>query len=132
MTIKTFTDILALRGRVVIFTPNAPVGLRFEQHAERHHAQVITTRGWADRLAPMAIWQRLHVNREYGLLSCDQHTYVTGIRIHATDLVWVGSVGDGVNELSLAARYQQAMRRAAHLEAMGHHVRKWCIGENDL
>lgn len=132
MTIKTFTDILALRGRVVIFTPNAPVGLRFEQHAERHHAQVITTRGWADRLAPMSIWQRLHVNREYGLLSCDQHTYTHRIHIPATDLVWVGSVGDAVNEIALSERYHQAMSRASHLEIMGHQVRKWLIGENDL
>lgn len=45
---KSFTEILDLRGRIVLFTPTAAIGLRFEQQAERNHAQVIHTRGWAD------------------------------------------------------------------------------------
>ncbi len=132
MSIETLSDILALRGRVVVFTASAPVGLQCERLAERYHATVICTRGWADRLAPLALWQRLHVNREPGLLSCNQHTYVTGLRIPATDLVWVGSDGVSEGEIGLTARYQQAMGRADHLEEMGLHVRKWRLNEDQV
>lgn len=131
-TAKSFKDILALRGRVVIFTASAAIGLRFEQCAERNHAAVVATRGWADFTIPLGQWSAVHRNREYGVLSCDQRTFVTGFRLPATDLVWVGDIGDPVNCDWRWASVQQAMARAAHLENEGQIVRKWLIAEDAL
>lgn len=125
----SFTSILAMRGRVVIFTPSASVGLRFEQHAERHHAQVVTTRGWADHSGPLHAWGRIHASREYGVLSCDQQRYITGMRIPCTDLVWVGDFGDPVNVPHLWAAFQQGMGRGGQqLEP----ARQWTLAEDAL
>jgi hypothetical protein len=122
----SFAKILALRGRIIIFTPSAPIGLRFEQMAEREHAQVVCTRGWADAMAPLSMWQRIHESREFGLLSCDQRRYVTGVRMHATDLVWVGETGDPLNVPHLWGAFSQAMGRA-HIE---DGARMWLVSED--
>jgi len=124
----TFRDILAHRGRVVVFTPNSVVGLAFEQMAERHHAQVVCTRGWADSYGPLLAWNRIYAAREYGVLSCDQHRYVHGFHLHATDLVWVGPTGDILHVSHIWRRYQHAMLRAGD-DPM---IRKWALGEKDL
>lgn len=126
-----FRDILALRGRIVIFTPNATVGLTFEQAAERAYAQVITTRGWADHYAPLNLWRRIHSSREYGVLSCDQQRYIgVNLVIPATDFVWVGPTGDHFNETHLFNRYQQAMLLAHQQHADS--ARQWTLGVDDL
>ena len=125
----SFTSILALRGRVVIFTPSAVVGVRYERHAERHHAQVVTTRGWADASGPLHAWGRIHAAREYGVLSCDQRRYVTGFRLPCTDLVWVGEMGDPLHVPHLWAAFQQAMARSDNqLEP----ARQWTLAEDAL
>jgi hypothetical protein len=129
---KSFTDILAQRGRIVIFTRNAVIGLRFEQHAERHHAKVVCTRGWADPIGPLGEWNRMHNQRDYGVLSCDQQRYVTGMRLPATDLVWVGPFGDPLNVPHLWGAMNQAMHRANHLELLGTQVNKWVLAEDAL
>ncbi len=124
---KSFTDILALRGRIVIFTNSAPVGLRFEQHAERHHATVITTRGWADAYGPLGAWQRIHTQRDYGVLSCDQQRYVKPeFYLPATDIVWVGDIGDPLHVAHKWAAFQQAMDRG------GSDTRHWLCAEDAL
>lgn len=125
-TNKRFRDVLALRGRIVIFTPNTVVGLKFEQAAERAHAQVIHTRGWADAYGPLGMWHRIHAARDYAVLSCDQHRYVTGFRIPCTDLVWVGPGGDEHVELWLYTRRMQALHRGDEF------TRQWMLGEDDL
>ncbi len=130
---KTFTEILASRGRVVLFTPNATVGLRFEQVALRNSMPVIHTRGWADPYGPLGEWARVHTARDRGVLSCDQHRYVTGMKIPATDLVWVGPIGTPNGpESHLFHRYLQAMARAEHLEFMGTTINKWLLTEDQL
>lgn len=129
---KSFTEILAKRGRIVIFTANAQVGLRFEQVAERNHARVIHTRGWADPYGPLGEWGRIHNSRDYGVLSCNQTTYAGGFKIPATDLVWVGETGNPSSNASLWARCCDAMDSAQHLEQIGSRVNKWLLGENDL
>lgn len=125
---KSFNDILALRGRIVIFTPNAAIGLKFEQHAERHHAQVVCTRGHADPYIPLGQWSRIHAAREYGVLSCDQRRWVTGVRMPATDLVWVGPMGDPFVETNLWACFSQAMGRVE----FGEECRRWTIAGDAL
>lgn len=126
---QSFTSILAMRGRVVIFTPSASVGLRFEQHAERHHAKVVTTRGWADASGPLHTWGRIHASREYGVLSCDQQRYVKGFRIPCTDLVWVGDFGDPLHVPHLWLAFQKAMARSDdQLEP----ARQWTLSESAL
>lgn len=122
----SFREVLDLRGRILLFTPNALVGLRFEQMAERHHAQVVHTRGWLDKWGPLGIWQRIHASRDYAVLSCDQKTYITGVRIPATDVVWVGPMGDPRFEESLWARFSQAMGRPGD----DPNVRLWTCGED--
>lgn len=129
---STFKEILAHRGRVVVFTPNAAVGLTFEQYAERAHAQVICTRGWADPYGPIGLWHRACAAREYAVLSCDQHRYVTGFRIPATDLVWVGNTGSLHVDSHIFQRYSQAMNRSYDLADTGLELRRWAIGEGDL
>jgi hypothetical protein len=99
-----------------LFTPTASIGLRFEQLAERQHAQVIHTRGWADSFGPISLWQRIHDTREYGVLSCDQQRYVLGMKIMCTDIAWVGSTGDPVKEPHLWTRFSQAMSRGIDSE----------------
>lgn len=121
----SFKEILDLRGRIVLFTPNAIVGLRFEQMAERNHATVIHTRGWADKYAPLQQWHRIHATRDYAVFSCDQHTYITGVRIPATDIVWVGHYGDPRRDSYTWIRFSQAMGRAGD----DPDVRLWTIGE---
>lgn len=124
---KTFKSILALRGRIVLFTANPLVGLRHERVAERLGFQVIHTRGWADPYGPLGTWKRLHDAREYGLLSCDQMRYTRGYVIPATDLVWVGAAGDDRIERGLKLRYEAAMR-----VCQAPDVRHWTIPEDEL
>ena len=126
MHANTFKNILALRGRIVIFTPNSVVGLKFEQAAERAHAQIIHTRGWADAYGPLGLWNRIHAARDYALLSCDQHRYVEGYKVHGTDYVWIGPAGDPNVEVFLYARCQKAMHLGDEF------ARHWLIGEDDL
>lgn len=114
-TTATFREILALRGRIVIFTPNALVGLKFEQAAERAHAQVVCTRGWADPYGPLLAWNRIHASREYGVLSCDQKRYIEGFKIHGTDFVWVGDGGDYEVHAWLFWRRMKALSLAGDL-----------------
>lgn len=124
---KTFKSILALRGRIVLFTANPVVGLRHERVAERAGIPVIHTRGWADPYGPLGTWKRLHDCREPGLLSCDQVRYTRGYVIPATDLVWVGKTGDSQIERALMMRYDAAMRVCQFED-----VRKWVIAEDEL
>ena len=123
----SFKDILDLRGRIVIFTASASVGLKFEQMAERHHAQVVTIRGWADKSAPLYAWRRLHDTREFGLLSLTQAN-VAGFRVHATDLVWVGDMGHPRDTPHTWLSFSQAMGRA-HPE---DDARLWTLNEDAL
>jgi len=117
-------DILAHRGRVVVFTSSASLGLKIEQLAERHHAQVVCTRGWADIYGPLLQWNRIHLAREYGLLSCDQRTYLNGIQLPGTDYVWIGNCFDHPEQL---LRYNKAGQMS-----MDHEARFWTIGEDAL
>lgn len=127
ITGKTFRDVLALRGRIVIFTPNAVVGLRFEQAAERAHAQVVCTRGWADPYGPLGLWNRIHNSRDYAVLSCDQKRYVEGLtRMPGTDFVWVGPTGDPDVEVWLYSRCQKALHLGDEF------ARAWVLGEEDI
>lgn len=121
---SNFKEILAMRGRIVVFTATHPVGLLVERLAERHHAQVVCTRGWADIYGPLLQWNRVNQAREYGVLSCDQRTYLNGIQLPGTDYVWVGNCFDTPEILS---RY----RRAADM-AMDHQARLWTIAESDV
>lgn len=125
-TNKRFRDVLALRGRIVIFTPNALVGLKFEQAAERAHAQVVHTRGWADAYGPLGLWNRIHNSRDYAVLSCDQQRYVEGYKVHGTDYVWVGPTGDPDVEVFLHTRCQKALHLGDEF------ARAWVLGEDDL
>ena len=118
----TFRDILDMRGRIALFTPFADLGLRYEQMAARHHAQVIHTRGWADPYGPLLAWNRIHSAREYGLLSCDQVRYTTKpYNIPCTDVVWVGPRGDALVEVSLHQRHQATLRLGDEF------TRHWCL-----
>ncbi len=126
---RSFTEVLDLRGRIVLFTPTAAIGLRLEQLAERHHAQVVTTRGWADAIGPLHTWSRIHTCREYGVLSCDQVRYIHGFKLEATDLVWVGETGDPVHQAWLWARFSQAMSRGIEREDP---PRLWVLAEGSL
>lgn len=121
---SNFKEILAMRGRIVVFTATHPVGLRVEQMAERNYAHVVCTRGWADIYGPLHSWNRISQSREYGVLSCDQRTYLNGIQLPGTDYVWVGNCFDTPEILS---RY----RRAADM-AMDYQARLWTIAESDV
>lgn len=129
MRAATLLEILAYRGRVVIFTPTAELGLKAEQLAERHHAQVITTRGWADPYGPLSTWQRMHSAREYALLSCNQTTYTTGYKLPCTDLVWVGDTGDQLHTAHLWQRFNQCMATGFNLDI---DPRKWLVSPNGI
>lgn len=120
----TFEEILVHRGQVVVFTPTAAIGLYLEQVAERSHAHVVTTRGWADKLGPLQIWRNLYASREYGVLSCNQETYCTGCRFGASDLVWVGDAGDPRVNMPLYARFSQAMLRTGDQDPP---AREWLL-----
>lgn len=125
---KTFKQILSYKGRIVLYTANHIVGLRHEKVAERYGFPVIHTRGWADIYGPIGTWQRMHLAREYGLLSCDQLRYTRpGLRLPATDLVWVGEVRDDPTHVLLRMRYDTAM---AAWDAPD--VRRWTIPEDEL
>jgi hypothetical protein len=124
---KTFRQILSYKGRIVLFTANAAIGLRHERVAERHSVPVIHTRGWADPYGPLGTWSRLHASREPGMLSCDQMRYTRGYVIQATDLVWVGSTGDEQIERGLRLRYEAAMR-----VCQTEDVRRWVLKEDEL
>ncbi len=119
-----FSEILAHRGRIVLFTPNAAVGLRYEQCAERTGALVVHTRGWADMYGPMHTWWRAHHARDFAVLSCDQVRYFNGIQIAGTDFVWVGNCFDHPLQL-------QRHHKAAQM-AFDHNARLWTLGESDL
>lgn len=119
-----FREILDLRGRIVLFTQSASVGLRFEQYAERHHARVVCTRGWADIYGPLLEWTRIHHAREHGVLSCDQVRYLNGVQVQGTDYVWVGACFDHPLQL-------QRYNRAAQM-AFDYSARIWTLGEEDL
>jgi hypothetical protein len=121
---RKFADVLALRGRIVLFTANAAVGLRFERQAEWNHAQVVTTRSWADAYGPLGMWQRIHAARDYGVLSCDQVRYVKGFALPCTDLVWVGPTEPD----HVKVRFEQAMSRAED----NPNIRCWVIQEDAL
>lgn len=124
----TLREILAHRGRIVVFTPSATLGLKVEQVAERNHAIVICARGQADPYIPVSAWHRVCNARDYGVFSCDQVAWVTGVRLPATDLVWVGETGLERGPDHLAVRYRQAMNRAAG----SLDIRTWAIREEDL
>lgn len=113
---KSFKEILDHRGRIVLFTPSASLGLRFEQEAERAYAVVVSTRGWADRYAPLSAWNRLHQCREFGLLSCDQKTYANGTTLHGTDFVWVGDAGHPLQRPHIWLAFSHCMNRGDQLE----------------
>lgn len=123
-----FSEILALRGRIVLFSPSALLSVQFEQFAERNHAQVICTRGFADPHVPLGAWHRLHASREYGLLSCDQRVY-PGKAIPATDVAWIGDTGDAMHTPHLWRMFDAAMSCATAGDANGNAVRKWLLGE---
>lgn len=123
----TFRDILNLRGRIVLFTATSDIGLLFERMAETYNMPVIHTRGWADPYGPLGTWARIHAAREYGVFSCDQRRYVAGYKVPATDLVWVGSVGDPVAAPHIHHRHQQAMQNCGDAD-----VRRWLLQESDL
>lgn len=130
---KSFTEILALRGRILLFSPNADVSLRFEQHAERQHAQVICTRGTEDPSVPLRRWHLIHNTREFGMLSCDQHRYVYRIPIPATDIVWIGETGHPDHWPGVWLRFCAAMSRANEYEQSGGlFVRRWTLHEEAL
>ena len=109
---KSFKEILDRRGRIVLFTPSAALGLKFEQQAERAYATVVTTRGWADRYGPISAWNRLHQAREFGMLSCDQKTYTNGVTLHGTDFVWVGDAGHPRHTPHIWLAFSHCMGRA--------------------
>ena len=124
----SFTQVLAHRGRVLLFTSRADIGLRFEQLAERQHARVIHTRGWADIFAPVTIWRHIHDTRDYGVFSCDQQRYVLeSFDLPATDLVWVGGTGDPVKEPQLWLRFSNAMSRGINSD---NPPRLWLLPED--
>lgn len=109
---SSFLQVLAQRGRVLLFTSTAATGLRFEQFAERHHARVIHTRAWADPFGPVCAWRQIHDTRDCGVFSCDQERYVmTTFNLPCTDLAWVGCTGDPVKAPALWQRFSQAMSR---------------------
>lgn len=122
---QSFNDILALRGRIAVFTPTAALGLKCEEAAARQYAQVIVTRGIVDKYTPMVAWKRIHASREFGLLSLDQHGWVSGRNFPATDLVWVGEMGHPKDAPHIWIRFSQAMNRAT-LEC---NARLWTIAE---
>lgn len=108
---NSFKEVLDRRGRIVIFTPSASVGLRFERMAERYGAQVVTTRGWADRYGPISTWNRIHQSREFGVLSCCQTRYTQSVMLHGTDFVWVGETGHPERMPHLWLAFSQSMSR---------------------
>lgn len=108
---RSFVEVLAHRGRVILFTSSSATSLRFELLAERHHARVVHSRAWADAYGPVSIWRHMHDTREYGVLSCDQHRYVDGFVLPCTDIAWVGITGDPVKEPGLWERFSRAMSR---------------------
>jgi hypothetical protein len=113
---------------VLLFTSRADIGLRFEQLAERQHARVIHTRGWADTFAPVSIWRHIHDTRDYGVFSCDQQRYVLeSFDLPATDLVWVGCTGDPVKEPQLWLRFSNAMSRGINSD---NPPRLWLLPED--
>ena len=126
---RTFLDVLALRGRVVLFTAAETTASRFEQLAERHHARVIHTRSWADPFGPLASWRQIHEARDYGVLSCDQYSYVNGYELPCTDLVWVGYTGDPVKAPDLWHRFSHAMSRGIDSDTP---PRLWLLPEDGV
>lgn len=126
---RTFLDVLAHRGRVLLFTPLQATAEKFEQLAERHHARVIYTRGWADPFAPLAPWLQIHKERDYGVFSCDQHRYVCGYELPCTDVVWVGCTGDPVKAPDLWHRFSHAMSREIETEKP---PRLWILPEDGV
>ena len=124
----SFTEVLKARGRIVIFTPSAIVGLRFEQHAERNNAQVVCTRGWADKFGPISAWNRIHASREFGVLSCDQQRYMNATTLYGTDFVWVGETGHPRNLPHLWSAFSNSMSRGDPLNPPN----LWLLSENAL
>lgn len=125
---KSFTEILALRGRIVLFTASAAVALPLEQVAERQYFQIVTVRGWADIYGPISQWRRLHDSREHGLISCDIRSFGPGVRLPATDVVWVGETGDVLHVPHLWQLFTQAMARSDTIDETIA-VRKWLLSE---
>lgn len=128
---STFKDILAFRGRILLFTPNASIALPMEQYAEAHHVQVISSRGWADSYGPIGIWRRVHAAREAGVFSADQVRYAgTTLPLPCTDIVWIGPRGHPVHEPLLHLRWRMTMREEDQtLDAL---VRRWTLDESGL
>lgn len=125
---SSFKEVLDHRGRILLFTANAIVGLRFEQMAERHGIPVIHTRGWADPYGPIALWTRINASRDQGMLSCDQHRYIVDVKreIPATDIVWVGDLGHPIHDAMRWLRFSAAMGKAGK----SPDVRLWTCGED--
>lgn len=116
---KSFHEILMLRGRIVIFTASATIAQPFEQHAERNNARVIYLRGHADWHGPLKAWHDVHNNGLHGVLSLSQIGHVTGFKIPATDLVWIGDL------VGQQASFDQAMQRAR-----GDFIRRWLLADD--
>lgn len=124
---KSFSEVLGLGGRIVLFTASAGVALRFEQHCDRHHVRVICTRGLADHYVAMSEWHRIHATREHALLSCDQRHYPRAA-MPATDLIWIGETGDLQHVPHVWRSFLLAMSCSISYEP----VRKWLLDEDSL
>lgn len=130
---KSFTEVLSLRGRIVLFSPSAAIAVRFETVAEWNHARIVHTRGIEDSYVPLSEWQRVWNSGEYAVLSCDQHRYINGVRIQATDIVWVGETGHHLHTPHIWSRFSRAMSWAErHDEPDAHPVRLWLVDEGAL
>lgn len=104
-----FTEILAQRGRVLVFTPTAAISLPLEAMAERAHMAVVMTRGWADKYAPLLYWGRICKAREPGAIFMDQVTY-TKNPLACTDVVWIGAPTAESTVVMDADRYHIGVR----------------------
>lgn len=85
----SFPEILAFRGRILLYTPSAVIAGPFEEAARVRHAELVVTRGVPDKFIPVSRWQHVCGGREFGLFSTDQRSYTTGVRLGCTDIVWV-------------------------------------------
>lgn len=109
--ITSIKTVLAHRGRILLFTPNAQCALPIEQAAERFGATVVHTRGWADPYGPVSTWVRIAENAEFGLFSATAQRYAEGYKIPCTDIVWVGHTGNPVHEAHAWRVFSLAMSR---------------------
>lgn len=130
---KSFEEILALRGRILLFTPTASIALPFEQAAIRRSAELVCTRGVVDATVPLSAWTRLQREQAFSVLSCDQVRYIHSVHIPATDIVWVGETGHPNHWPELWTRFCQAMSRANAFElAESQLVRQWICHQDAI